>query len=126
MDSAIDWGQWPTVSPWSARRESSNTSPKVPGRGSRSRRNSGPTTGIEKSGASLVRVMNRRGIKARYHVIPSGGLSAANALLSHASDVGADLVVMGGYSHSRMREIILGGATRNMLENATVPVLMAH
>ena len=83
-------------------------------------------TRIEKSGASLVRVMNRRGIKARYHVIPSGGLSAANALLSHASDVGADLVVMGGYSHSRMREIILGGATREILATMTVPVMMAH
>jgi nucleotide-binding universal stress UspA family protein len=41
-------------------------------------------------------------------------------------DTGADMIVMGGYGHSRFREAILGGATRNMLEIAEVPVLMAH
>jgi nucleotide-binding universal stress UspA family protein len=44
----------------------------------------------------------------------------------HVTDCDADLLVMGAYGHSRFREAILGGATRNLLEQATVPVLMAH
>ncbi len=43
-----------------------------------------------------------------------------------AEDIGADMVVMGAYGHSRFREAILGGATRNMLEQAELPVFMAH
>jgi nucleotide-binding universal stress UspA family protein len=46
--------------------------------------------------------------------------------MSHASDLDADLIVMGGYGHSRLREFILGGATRTMLQAMTVPVLMSH
>jgi nucleotide-binding universal stress UspA family protein len=48
------------------------------------------------------------------------------ALLSLASDVGADLLVMGCYGHTRTREFLLGGATRTVLESMTLPVLMAH
>ena len=47
-------------------------------------------------------------------------------ILSHASDSSTDLIVMGGYGHSRLREFILGGATRGIIENMTVPTLMAH
>jgi nucleotide-binding universal stress UspA family protein len=47
-------------------------------------------------------------------------------ILSHAADTGADLLVMGGYGHSRLREFVLGGATRGILESMTVPVLMSH
>jgi nucleotide-binding universal stress UspA family protein len=43
-----------------------------------------------------------------------------------ASDLGADLIVMGGYGHSRLREMLLGGATAAILESMTVPVLMSH
>ena len=43
-----------------------------------------------------------------------------------AADFGTDLVVMGGYGHSRWRELVLGGATRSMLKAMTVPVLMSH
>jgi nucleotide-binding universal stress UspA family protein len=49
-----------------------------------------------------------------------------NQLLSRAADISADLIVMGGYGHSRLRELVLGGATRTLLESMTVPVLMAH
>ncbi len=45
---------------------------------------------------------------------------------AHATDTDAELIVMGAYGHSRFRESILGGATRNMLEHAKVPVVMAH
>jgi nucleotide-binding universal stress UspA family protein len=47
-------------------------------------------------------------------------------MLSLAADVGADLIVMGAYGHSRMRELVLGGATRTILESMTAPVLMSR
>jgi len=50
----------------------------------------------------------------------------SDVLLRHASDIDADLIVMGAYGHSRFREAILGGATRYMLEQSKLPVLMAH
>lgn len=53
-------------------------------------------------------------------------VAVAEALLSHAADVHADFIVMGGYGHSRLREMVLGGVTRTMLETMTVPVLMSH
>ena len=52
--------------------------------------------------------------------------SVAELLLSHAADSNADLVVMGGYSHTRAYEFVLGGVTRTMLASMTVPVLMSH
>jgi nucleotide-binding universal stress UspA family protein len=47
-------------------------------------------------------------------------------LLSQVADLGADLVVMGAYGHARVRELILGGVTRIMLDSMTVPALMSH
>lgn len=53
-------------------------------------------------------------------------LSPADALLGYAADNGSDLLVIGGYGHSRTREMILGGVTRDILHHMTLPVLMAH
>lgn len=53
-------------------------------------------------------------------------LTAADALLDHASDQGCDLLVTGAYGHSRTREMVLGGVTRDLLRSMTLPVLMAH
>ena len=53
-------------------------------------------------------------------------VAVAEALLWHAADMHADFIVMGGYGHSRLRELVLGGVTRTMLETMTVPVLMSH
>ena len=50
----------------------------------------------------------------------------SDVIRRHVADIGADMVVMGAYGHSRFREAILGGATRNMLADAKTPVLMAH
>ena len=47
-------------------------------------------------------------------------------LLSRTCDAGADLIVMGAYGRSRLRELVLGGATRHLLRHMTVPVLMSH
>ena len=49
-----------------------------------------------------------------------------SVILSRAADLGADLIVMGLYGHSRLREMVLGGASRTVLSDLTVPVLMAH
>ena len=50
----------------------------------------------------------------------------AEALVAVAAEAGCDLVVMGAYSHSRLRQLILGGVTRHMLGSAPVPLLMSH
>ena len=67
----------------------------------------------------------RHGVAARLHQEPVSG-DVGDALLSRASDLGADLVVMGGYGHSRMAEFLLGGVTRRLLAQMTTPVLMSH
>lgn len=53
-------------------------------------------------------------------------LDTGNALLSLAADLRSDLIIMGGYGHSRFREVLLGGVTRTVLETMTAPVLMSH
>jgi nucleotide-binding universal stress UspA family protein len=58
--------------------------------------------------------------------VVTDGLTPADALLDYASDIGADMLVVGGYGHSRTREMILGGVTRDLLRHMTVPVLMSH
>ncbi len=58
--------------------------------------------------------------------VVSDGLSPADALLDYASDISADLLVVGGYGHSRTREMIMGGVTRDLLRHMTLPVLMSH
>ena len=74
----------------------------------------------------LARHLARHGITVEQKSISSGGIDVATALLSYAADESADLLVMGGYGHSRLREIVLGGTTRTILKSMTVPVLMSH
>ena len=59
----------------------------------------------------------------RGHVLDVG---VGDAILNAASDYAADLLVIGAYGHSRMRELVLGGVTRHLLRHMTVPVLMSH
>ena len=56
----------------------------------------------------------------------SGDIGVEDLLLSRAADLGADLLVMGAYGHSRLREFVLGGVSRGIFHHMTVPVLMAH
>ncbi len=79
------------------------------------------------AGADVARHLSRHGLTATVRKLPVGsGESVASAILNEVSDQGADLVVMGGYNHSRLREMIIGGVTREILNTMTVPVLMAH
>lgn len=73
----------------------------------------------------LTAWLGRHGIKADVHE-QRIAIDAGNALLSAAADLHADLLVMGGYGHTRFRELVLGGATRTVLDTMTLPVLMSH
>lgn len=73
----------------------------------------------------MIQFLLRHGVQARAES-DATEIDIADALLSRVSDLGADLLVMGGYSHSRLREWVLGGVTRQILSQMTVPVLMAH
>ena len=77
------------------------------------------------SGADMLRFLSRHGIQATFERNVTG-IDIADALLSRVAELGADLLVMGGYGHSRLRELILGGVTRQILAQMTVPVLTAH
>ena len=68
----------------------------------------------------------RHGVNATATHLEAQDSSVGEMLLSRAADKGADLIVMGAYGHSRVREFVLGGATRHLLEHMTVPVLMVH
>jgi nucleotide-binding universal stress UspA family protein len=80
----------------------------------------------EPPAAGIVRHLSRHDVKAEGHHTVAEDIDVADVLLSSAADYAADLVVMGGYGHSRTREFILGGATRSVLRHMTVPVLMSH
>lgn len=75
--------------------------------------------------SDMIQFLLRHGVQARAESEVTE-IDIADALLSRVSDLGADLLVMGGYSHSRLRERILGGVTRQILAQMTAPVLMAH
>ncbi len=77
-------------------------------------------------GAEVATYMSRHGLNVTLETISSPETSVSDALLNFVSDNGVDMVVMGGYGHSRMREFVLGGATYGMLKSMTVPVVMAH
>lgn len=87
-----------------------------------------PQHGAERSdpGGMLCQMLVRHGVKAEVTVLARTLPRISDVLARHVRDMNADLLVMGAYGHSRFREAILGGATRNMLEQAEVPVLMAH
>jgi len=89
-----------------------------------------PTRGLdghgEEPGADIARHMVRHGLKVEVAKVIADDVPDSALLLNHASDMGADLLVMGAYGHSRLREFILGGMTRSLLREMTVPVLLSH
>jgi len=80
----------------------------------------------ELPGADIALHLARHGVKAQIERTVSAGLPVGEVLLSRLADLGADLLVMGAYGHSRAREVLFGGATRSVLRSMTVPVLMSH
>jgi len=77
-------------------------------------------------GVELSKMLARHGAKVSVSVLAKTVPRISEVLARHATDFGADMVVMGAYGHSRFRESILGGATRDMLEDTECPVFMAH
>ena len=87
-----------------------------------------PSHGPNRSdpGGLLSQYLSRHGVKCEIDVLSKTMPRVSDVLMRHARDIEADLVVMGAYGKSRFREAILGGATRYMLEQAEIPVFMAH
>jgi nucleotide-binding universal stress UspA family protein len=79
----------------------------------------------EQPGADIALYLARHEVKVEVST-PDTDDDIGNALLSLAATLGVDLIVMGGYGHSRLREMVLGGVTRTVLNTMTVPVLMSH
>lgn len=78
------------------------------------------------AGDAIALTLARHGCKVEVHREMNTRIPIAEALLSRTADLGGDLLVMGCYGHSRLRETIFGGATREILKSMTVPVLMSH
>jgi nucleotide-binding universal stress UspA family protein len=87
-----------------------------------------PVHGSERSdpGGMLTQWLARHGVHAEVVVLAKTLPRVSDVLMRYMTDSDSDLLVMGAYGHSRLREAILGGATRNMLENADFPVFLAH
>jgi nucleotide-binding universal stress UspA family protein len=77
-------------------------------------------------GGKLSQFLARHGVRCEVSVLAKTLPRVSDVLCRHASDINADMVVMGAYGHSRLREAILGGTTREMFEIATLPILSAH
>ena len=71
-------------------------------------------------------ILREHGIEAELQVIPIGEAPFGSALLARAHAIGADMLAMGAYAHSPLRELILGGVTRFMIAHADLPVLLRH
>jgi nucleotide-binding universal stress UspA family protein len=78
------------------------------------------------SGVELARSLKMNGIAAEPITVAPGKVSAGETILKKAEELGCDLIVKGAYTQSRLRQMIFGGATRHILANANLPVLMAH
>jgi nucleotide-binding universal stress UspA family protein len=88
--------------------------------------NTGDNVPDDASAARLAQCLAQAGLPARQIVIETDRSQIQSGILSLAADESLDLLVMGGYGHSRLKEIVLGGVTREMLHAMTVPTLMSH
>ncbi|KQV59563.1 hypothetical protein ASC95_28000 [Pelomonas sp. Root1217] len=79
----------------------------------------------EAPGADIGLWLARHGVTVDVRYVPAK-VAAGEALLSHAADMGADLIVAGGYGHARWREIVMGGVTRTLVRGSPVPLLLSH
>jgi nucleotide-binding universal stress UspA family protein len=77
-------------------------------------------------GAEMAKHLARHDVKVQIETVPAADIDVTNAILSYVADNSATLIVMGGYGHAKLREVVLGGVTRDMLKSMTVPVFMSH
>jgi len=77
-------------------------------------------------GKEISRHLTAHGVNNTVNCIPKGDLSTSTAILNELANTGADMLIMGGYGTSKLREAMLGGVTRTLFECMTVPVLMSH
>jgi nucleotide-binding universal stress UspA family protein len=80
----------------------------------------------EMPAADMAQHLARHGLNVTIERVSRGDVEIASSILNYTADRSVDFVVMGGYGHSRLREFVLGGATRGILAAMTVPVLMSH
>ena len=78
------------------------------------------------AGGDIALHLARHGVTVQTATISGADIAVGDLILSYAADHGVDLIVMGAYGHTRLRELILGGATRHLLQSMTVPVFMSH
>ena len=76
--------------------------------------------------SELTTALARQGVRCKVDTVTASRNEVAGVLLAQAKEHACDLIVMGGYGHWRLREIVFGGATRGILEQTTLPVLMSH
>jgi nucleotide-binding universal stress UspA family protein len=84
------------------------------------------TSPNEIRGAEMAKHLARHDVKVEIVRVQAADIDVTDAILSHVADVSGTLIVMGGYGHAKLREMILGGVTRGMLQSMTVPVFMSH
>lgn len=84
------------------------------------------TSPNEIRGAEMAKHLAHHDVKVQIAKVPAADIDVTNAILSYVADVSGTLIVMGGYGHAKVREMILGGVTRGMLQSMTVPVFTSH
>jgi nucleotide-binding universal stress UspA family protein len=89
-------------------------------------RGGGPDGEGDQPGAEIALHLARHGVKVEVARTVAPEVGEGDVLLNRAADMGADLLVVGAYGHSRMRELVLGGVTRTLLRHMTLPVLLSH
>ena len=77
-------------------------------------------------GTEMGKHLARHDVKVEVVTIPAADIDVASTILSYVADSSGTLLVMGGYGHAKLREVILGGVTRDMLKSMTVPTFMSH
>jgi nucleotide-binding universal stress UspA family protein len=80
----------------------------------------------KRSGTELAKHLARHGLNVTLDVVDAGGRSIGEAIEAHVASRNGDLAVMGAYGHSRLREFILGGATKSILARPPVPIFFSH
>ncbi len=87
-----------------------------------------PRTAPDRSdpGGAMAQKLARHGVHTEVSIISRTQARVADCLLRHAREHGLQMIVMGAYGHSRVREALIGGPTRHMLQDAELPILMAH